>query len=138
MARWFQTVYQLEKMNNLSSYYEFLVESERRISRKKGQPAGSEKHSDLYTDENPQGTIHGLGFKDSETANKSIGIIKKARVTHAHKVQATLVMVQRGKVAIERTKDPEKKKALGEANKIWAAFLEELKLETAKRSERGK
>ena len=34
------------------------------IPRKKGQPANSKKHSDLYTDENPKGTIHGLGFKD--------------------------------------------------------------------------
>ena len=25
-----------------------------RIPRKKGQPAGSDKHSDLYTDENPK------------------------------------------------------------------------------------
>ena len=33
-----------------------------RIPRKKGQPAGSDKHSDLYTDENPKGTIHGLKF----------------------------------------------------------------------------
>ena len=30
---------------------------------RKGQPAGSKKHSDLYTDENPKGTIHGLGFQ---------------------------------------------------------------------------
>lgn len=87
-------------MHNLSSYYEFLAESEGRIPRKKGQPAGSEKHSDLFTDENPKGTIHGLGFKDSETANKSIRIIKKARVTHAHKVQATLVMVQRDRKSV--------------------------------------
>ena len=28
-----------------------------RIPRKKGQPVGSKKHSDLYTDENPTGTI---------------------------------------------------------------------------------
>ena len=35
-----------------------------RIPRKKGQPANSKKHSDLYTDENPKGTIKGLGFKD--------------------------------------------------------------------------
>ena len=40
-----------------------------RIPRKKGQPVGSDKHSDLYTDENPRGTIHGLGFKDVETEN---------------------------------------------------------------------
>ena len=41
-----------------------------RIPRKKGQPAGSDKHSDLYTDENPKGTIHGLGFKDVKTQEK--------------------------------------------------------------------
>ena len=39
-------------------------ESNPRIPRKKGQPAKSKKHSDLYTDEDPKGTIHGLGFKD--------------------------------------------------------------------------
>ena len=40
----------------------------RTIKRKKripGQKAGSDKHSDLYTDENPKGTIHGLGFTDA-------------------------------------------------------------------------
>ena len=29
-----------------------------RIPRKKGQPAGSDKHSDLYTDENQIGRAH--------------------------------------------------------------------------------
>ena len=43
-----------------------------RIPRKKGQPAKSDKHSDLYTDEDPRGTIHGLGFKDVETANQDL------------------------------------------------------------------
>ena len=38
-------------------------ESNPRIPRKPGQPAGSKKHSDLYTDENPKGTIHGLGLR---------------------------------------------------------------------------
>ena len=31
-----------------------------RIPRKPGQPANSKKQSDLYTYENPKGTIHGL------------------------------------------------------------------------------
>ena len=39
-----------------------------RIPRKPGQKAGSDKHSDLYTDENPKGTIHGLGFTDAAKA----------------------------------------------------------------------
>ena len=34
-------------------------ETNPRIPRKKGQPANSKKHSDLYTDENPKETIHG-------------------------------------------------------------------------------
>ena len=32
-------------------------EDDARVPRKKGQPVGSDKHSDLYTDENPKGTI---------------------------------------------------------------------------------
>lgn len=38
-----------------------IKEDKNRIPRKPGQKAGSDKHSDLYTDENPKGTIHGLG-----------------------------------------------------------------------------
>lgn len=124
-------------MINVVTFQEFLMESEGRIPRKKGQPAGSDKHSDLYTDENPKGTIKGLGFKDAETARGGIERIKSAQTTHAHKVQATLVMVQRGKVSIEITKDPEKRRSLREANKIWSSFLEGLKLETKKRAQKG-
>jgi len=47
-----------------------------RIARKPGQKAGSDKHSDLYTDENPKGTIHGLGFTDAAKAKQSINKIK--------------------------------------------------------------
>tara|TARA_Y100000361_G_scaffold148870_1_gene162319 strand:- start:140 stop:1348 length:1209 start_codon:yes stop_codon:yes gene_type:complete len=106
-----------------------ILEAER-TPRKKGQHRGSSSHSDLYTDENPKGTIHGLGFKDAATAKKGIGIINKARRTHAHKVQATLVMQQRAKEAIKRTKDPEKKDNLKAALEIWTAHLEKLKQKT--------
>ena len=102
----------------------------KRIPRKEGQPAKSDKHSDLYTDEDPKGTIHGLGFKDAATANKGIAIINKAKRTHAHKVQATLVMQQRAKQAIKTTKDPEKKANLRDAYKIWTDHLEKLKQKT--------
>ena len=73
------------------------LEEEPRIPRKKGQPAGSDKHSDLYTDENPKGTIHGLGFKDVATAKASINKIKNSGKTHAHKIQAAVAMEQRAK-----------------------------------------
>jgi len=74
------------------------LEEEPRIPRKKGQPAGSDKHSDLYTDENPKGTIKGLGFKDVETAKVSVAKIKSSGKTHAHKIQAAIAMEQRARV----------------------------------------
>ena len=70
---------------------------EPRIPRKKGQPAKSDKHSDLYTDENPKGTIHGLGFKDVKTARASVNKIKNSGKKHAHKIQAAVAMEQRAK-----------------------------------------
>ena len=106
------------------------TEAKKRIARKKGQKKKSSKHSDLFTDEDPKGTIHGLGFKDAATARKGISIINKAKRPHAHKVQATLVMKQRAKVAKERTKDPEKKKNLNKAYQIWSDKLEQLKKKT--------
>ena len=101
-----------------------------RVARKKGQKKGSKKHSDLYTDEDPKGTIKGLGFKDAATAKKGVAKINSVKRTHAHKVQATLVMQQRAKVAKQRAKDPEKKKDLGQAYQIWSKKLAQLKKKT--------
>ena len=69
-----------------------------RIPRKKGQPAKSKKHSDLYTDEDPKGTIHGLGFKDVETAKASVSKIRNSGRSHAHQIQAAIAMEQRARV----------------------------------------
>ena len=68
-----------------------------RIARKPGQKAGSDKHSDLYTDENPKGTIHGLGFKDVATAKASVTKIRGSSRSHAHKIQAAVAMEQRAR-----------------------------------------
>ena len=95
-----------------------------RIVRKPGQPAGSDKHSDLYTDENPKGTIHGLGFTDAETARTSVNKIKNSGKTHAHKIQAAIAMSQRAKVASERAKDPKKKKDLAAAHRVYQSFID--------------
>jgi len=70
----------------------------KRIPRKPGQPAGSDKHSDLYTDENPKGTIHGLKFATKEDAEKSVNKIKNSGRSHAHKIQAAIAMEQRARV----------------------------------------
>ena len=95
-----------------------------RIPRKSGQKAGSKKHSDLYTDENPKGTIHGLGFTDATKARQSVSKIKGSGKTHAHKMQAAIAMSQRAKVASRRAKDPEKKKDLGQAHKVYQRYID--------------
>ena len=71
----------------------------KRIPRKKGQKRKSKKHSDLYTDEDPKGTIHGLGFKDEAAARSSVAKIRKSGRSHAHKIQAAVAMEQRAKAA---------------------------------------
>ena len=68
-----------------------------RIPRKKGQPAKSKKHSDLYTDEDPKGTIHGLGFKNVDKAKASVSKIRNSSRSHAHKIQAAVAMEQRAR-----------------------------------------
>ena len=90
-----------------------------RIPRKKGQPAGSDKHSDLYTDEDPKGTIHGLGFKDVKTSKSSVKKIEGSDRTHAHKIQAAIAMEQRAKVMGKSA----------EAS-VYRAYIEKMKKKT--------
>jgi hypothetical protein len=78
--------------------WEIITEG-KRIPRKKGQKRKSKKHSDLYTDEDPKGTIHGLGFKDEATARSSVSKIRKSGRSHAHKIQAAVAMEQRARAA---------------------------------------
>ena len=75
-----------------------IQENEQRVPRKSGQPANSDKHSDLYTDENPKGTIHGLKFATPDDAKASVSKIKSSGRSHAHKIQAAIAMEQRAKV----------------------------------------
>ena len=71
----------------------------KRIPRKKGQPAKSKKHSDLYTDEDPKGTIKGLKFTTVKDAEASVRKIKASDRSHNHKTQAAIAMEQRARVA---------------------------------------
>ena len=95
-----------------------------RIPRKKGQRRNSPNHSDLYTDENPKGTIQGLGFKDVKTAKTSVNKIKRSGKKHAHKTQAAIAMEQRAKemckkseAAVYRKFIEQQKKKTKEMNK---------------------
>ena len=89
---------QAQQAYKLARDEEPMVEG-KRIPRKKGQKANSKKHSDLYTDENPKGTIHGLKFATVKDAEASVRKIKSSGKTHAHKIQAAVAMEQRAKAA---------------------------------------
>ena len=103
--------------------YDVIGEAPRK-PRKKGQPAGSKKHSDLYTDENPKGTIHGLKFATVKDAQKSVSKIKGSGKTHAHKIQAAIAMEQRARAA-------GKKSAAG----VYRKFINQMKKKTKQRNE---
>ena len=101
---------------------EILVESKhKRIPRKKGQKRKSKKHSDLYTDEDPKGTIHGLGFKDESTARSSVSKIRKSGRSHAHKIQAAVAMEQRAKAAGKKS-----------AAAVYRRYINQMKKKTKK------
>ena len=96
-----------------------------RVPRKKGQPAKSKKHSDLYTDENPKGTIKGLKFATVRDAEASVRRIKASGRSHAHQTQAAIAMEQRARAA--------NKKA---AAAVYRKFIEAQKRKTKQRASR--
>ena len=101
------------------------LEEEPRIPREKGQPAGSDKHSDLYTDEDPEGTIHGLGFKDVKTARESVKKIINSGRSHAHKIQAAIAMEQRARVMGKK-----------EEAAVYRSYIDKMKEKTKEMQER--
>ena len=72
-----------------------------------------------YTDENQKGTIHGLGFKDVETARASVKKIEGSGKSHAHKIQAAIAMEQRARVMGKKAEAA-----------IYRAYIEKMKKKT--------
>ena len=95
-----------------------------RIPRKKGQHRGSSKHSDLYTDENPRGTIKGLKFATVKDAKASVSKISSSGKKHAHKIQAAVAMEQRAK-------------EMGKTSQaaVYRAYINKMKKKTKKKNE---
>jgi hypothetical protein len=112
------------KKNKKKEKEEEVQEDTSRVPRKSGQPADSKKHSDLYTDENPEGTIQGLKFATQTDAQDSVKRITSSGRSHAHKIQAAIAMSQRAKVASERAKDEDTKKSLFAAHKVYQSYID--------------
>ena len=113
-----------ELPKELSAENEKIEEDNKRIPRKKGQPANSDKHSDLYTDENPKGTIHGLKFATVQDAKDSVKKIENSGKKHAHKIQAAIAMEQRAREMGKKA----------EAD-VYRAYIEKMKKITKQRNE---
>jgi hypothetical protein len=93
-------------------------------------PAKSKKedprhHSDLFTDENPIGTVHNLRFKNKEEAEESVNKLKRLlrnkEITFAHAVQIALTMTQRSKYHYHQTS------GIKEGHKVWKNYLNSIK-----------
>ena len=95
-----------------------------RVPRKKGQHRGSKSHSDLYTDENPKGTIKGLKFATVKDAKASVSKINGSGKSHAHKIQAAVAMEQRAK-------------EMGKASQaaVYRAYINKMKKKTKEKNE---
>ena len=100
------------------------VNEEPRKPRKKGQHRGSKSHSDLYTDENPKGTIKGLKFATVKDAKASVNKIKSSGRSHAHKIQAAVAMEQRAR-------------EMGKTSQaaVYRAYINKMKKKTKKKNE---
>ena len=97
-----------------------------RVPRKKGQHRGSKSHSDLYTDENPKGTIKGLKFATVKDAKASVSKIRNSGKSHAHKIQAAVAMEQRAR-------------EMGKTSQaaVYRAFINKMKKKTKRKNEQG-
>ena len=104
-------------------YYDKVDEAPR-IPRKKGQHRGSKSHSDLYTDENPKGTIKGLKFATVADAKASVSKIRGSGKSHAHKIQAAVAMEQRAR-------------EMGKTSQaaVYRSYINKMKKKTKKKNE---
>ena len=115
---------QRKKMKRIHNKLNRSIREAPRIPRKKGQHRGSSKHSDLYTDENPKGTIKGLKFATVKDAKASVNKIKGSGKSHAHKIQAAVAMEQRAK-------------EMGKTSQaaVYRAYINKMKAKTKKKNE---
>jgi hypothetical protein len=90
-----------------------------RVPRKfKGE--NPKHHSDLFTDENPKGTVHGLKFKNDLEARRSVSKLKRLykskKISFAHMRQIGITMEQRSRFHAHPTK------GIKDGNKVWKKF----------------
>jgi len=83
------------------------------------------KSDNLYTDDNPETTIEGLGFKNKEKAKESVekvkSLLSKNEISINHAKQICVTMEQRSKHHPHRNED------MKSAEVVWRNYLKSLK-----------
>ena len=98
-----------------------------RVPKRSGKKVYSrpEDHSDLFTDENPRGTVKGLKFRNAAEAKKSTkrlnSLFRQKKVTYAHAMQIATTMEQRAKFHAHPNKD------IRSGGKVWSQYKRKLK-----------
>ncbi|ROW08271.1 hypothetical protein VMCG_03154 [Cytospora schulzeri] len=95
-----------KKQNNRADPISKKVKEAKESKEAKDQP----KRSHLYTDETPETAIQGAGFKDAETAKKTISLVSKRSLTYQW--QTINTMYNRAKHHPKKTKDIEAAQAV--------------------------
>ncbi|KQC32875.1 hypothetical protein AAU57_05765 [Nonlabens sp. YIK11] len=79
----------------------------------------------LYTDDNPETTVEGLGFASKEKAEESVekvkALLENGEIDQNHAKQICVTMEQRSKHHPHRNDD------MKAAEKVWRDYLEQLK-----------
>ena len=97
---------------------------------RKGKKENIKHSSDLFTDENPKGTVKGLKFVNAKEARKSVkrlrNLYKRKKISFAHMRQIGTTMEQRSRYHSYPTKD------IKAANKVWKSFNKSFKKKSSK------
>ena len=80
------------------------------------------KNKDLYSDNNPETTIKGFGFKNKEKAEETVEKLKKNKFSITYIKQVIITMYYRAKHHPKRTKDME------DAMKVFKKANKDMKL----------
>mmetsp|Transcript_40910 Transcript_40910/g.65742 ORF Transcript_40910/g.65742 Transcript_40910/m.65742 type:complete len:275 (-) Transcript_40910:277-1101(-) len=86
--------------------------------------------SHLFTDDNPDSTVHGTGFNSKEKAEQTISMMHGRDITYQFQVINT--MYYRAKSVIKRTKNATKVKCIQEAIDVFEHWLTDYKANNRK------
>lgn len=90
-----------------------------------GASKKTQKRGQLFSDDNPDTTVHGYGFANARIAQHTLNDLKNRDIDYQFQVVNT--MYHRGAQVIKRTKDENKKNTIEQAISIYKVWLDDYK-----------